>query len=130
MAENWVSHEKLVLFKKYFSILPIFRLWFSISNCSNTSRPKCVDTLRPKWFGCSCKQYIYNRKIRKFWHRKLCMKNWYSSKSLHISLTLSAHNVTIRLTHVLLSDFYSILLCSYRNHYSLFFFNVPTFQKD
>ena len=28
--------------------------------------------------------YIYNENIQTFWHRKLCVKTWYSSKSLLI----------------------------------------------
>ena len=37
----------------------------------------------------SCKHiyiyiYIYNGNIRTFWHRKLCMKTWYNTKSLWI----------------------------------------------
>ena len=43
-----IIHENLV----YFFILPIFCLWFFVSNYSNTFRPKSVNTLKPKCVNC------------------------------------------------------------------------------
>ena len=42
--------------KKSFGILPIFLVWFV--NSVDPSRPKCVDTLRPKSVDFLCKQYV------------------------------------------------------------------------
>ena len=65
-------------------ILLIFFAWLLGPKFFDTSRPKFVNTLRPKCVDSSCKQYMFNRNIQTFWQKTLCIKTWYSSKSLWI----------------------------------------------
>ena len=96
----------------------IFGLSFSAPNCINALQPQCVD---------SCKWYVWweysnillwiisdqnvlilvvsnmsNGNIGSFWHRKLCMMMWYSSKSLWIMMIffLAQYTLNIHITLV------------------------------
>lgn len=87
----------------------IFGLSFSAPNCINALQPQCVD---------SCKWYVWweysnillwiisdqnvlilvvsnmsNGNIGSFWHGKLCMMMWYSSKSLWIMMIFFWPNI-------------------------------------
>ena len=68
---------------KVIGSLSIYLLWFLGPKYPNTSRPKFIKSLIPKWVDSSYKQ-LHNDNISIFWPRKLYMKTSYSSKSLRI----------------------------------------------
>ena len=57
-----------------------FCMTFCVQNFSIPSDQHFLHIVRPKWVDCAVNN-IYNGNIRIFWHRKLCMKARYSSKS-------------------------------------------------
>ena len=81
--QNILDISRLDIIQISLWILLFFFCDFLGSKCFNTSRPKFVNTLRPKCVNFSWSN-SYNGNIRTFWHRKLWMKTWYSSKSLWI----------------------------------------------
>ena len=95
--------------QKNFVNIADFCWWFSILNCLDTSKPKYVDTPSDQNMLIVLLSNIYNGNIARFWHKKLCMKIWYSSKSLWILLIclvyfFLAQNVLIPSTHILLTQ--------------------------
>ena len=75
-TKGWYNSKKRYEFCRFF-------LWFLDPNCPNTSRPKLVNTLDQNVL-IQLVSIIYYGNILKFWHRKLCRKTWYSSKSLRL----------------------------------------------
>ena len=58
VSKYFGTYEDLVLFKNLCEFYPLFFYDFLLQKCFDTSRPKLVNTFRPKYVDSSCNQNI------------------------------------------------------------------------